>query len=338
MKKTQIQQQQYISGMMKNIPSAEPVKRYAERVQVIDSINLAYEKDLEDAIGEDKEILTRCHTEAWKVVWQRAKFFRNGGKAYRSTTKKGNVSQISPAKYNSLNDKQKAKWEMIVRDGQGQSLDAQKLVDMYLAARTAYIAGYKTLAGKEIEPGIKAASSAAASEMRRSLQLPCFEDVAKAERFHEKAWKLIREDLQHSCDQHDTEYFSRKMMAKMLAGCRLRLQAFYSQRFTDGRSWNAYEKSSKLLRKVAASICNGTFSAPENGSSERKALDKLSEIMRKALLPMDLQDLGKKPAKDSKPLKVSGLQKTFILKMGWAQTTAAMTLARRLPSVAAKLK
>jgi len=279
------------------------------------------------------------NSEAWRVVWQRAKYFTFGGTAYQTTTKKGAAKQISIGKYNSLTDKQKAKYQKIARDGSGQIVEAQRLIEMHNAALTGLIAGHKTLTGKVLEPGIKAASSAAASELRRSLQMPLFEDVAEAEKFHEKAWKLLRAELQHSCDEEDTEYFNRDEMAKMLRKCKNRLHLAYPQRFNDKRTFNAWEAKSKLLRNTAASICKGMFSAPENNSSERKALDKLAEIMQNTLIPSDLQDL-QGGAVVELPQSVESKQvKTQIIEIetGWSSTTYAKTLKRRFPKIAAKL-
>jgi hypothetical protein len=149
-------------------------------------------------------VVNDLNSTAWRVVRQRAKYFTFGGSAYKSTDKKGETKQISVQKYNSLNDKQKGKCEKIARDGSGQIVEAQRLIEMHQAAIVALVVGHKTLTGKVLEPGIKAASSAAASELRRSLQMPLFEDVVEAEKFHEKAWKLLRAELQHSCDEQDT--------------------------------------------------------------------------------------------------------------------------------------
>ena len=243
------------------------------------------------AIPAEADLVNDLNSTAWRVVRQRAKYFAFGGRAYQTTNKKGEVKQISTGKYNLLTDKQKAKYQTIMRDGTGQSVEAQRLIEMHNAALTALIAGHKTLTGKVLEPGIKAASSAVASELRRSLQMPLFEDEAQAEKFHEKAWKYLRADLQHSCDEHDTEYYNRNQMAKMLNESKKRLHLAYPKRFNDNRVFNAWKAKSKMLRGIAASICKGMFSAPDNNSSERKAMDKLAEIMQNTLIPSDLQDL-----------------------------------------------
>jgi hypothetical protein len=283
----------------------------------------------------EAERISDLNTTAWRVVWQRAKFFTFGGCAFED--KKG--KQISAQKYNSLKDKQKRKYEKIARDGSGQIVEAQRLIEMHPAAIVALVAGHKTLTGKVLEPGIKAASAAAAFELRRSLQMPLFEDVAQAEKFHEKAWKLIREELQHSCDQEDTEYFPRLEMADMLRKCKNRLQVAYPHRFTDKRVFNAWRKKSQLLRWSAVSICNGTFSAFDNNSAERKAFNKLAEIMRNTLIPSDLQDL-QDGASVELPQSVESKQvKPQFIEIGtdWESTTYAMTLKRRFPKIAAKL-
>ena len=285
------------------------------------------------------EIVSDYNATAWRVVWQRVKYFTYGGSAYQTTNKKGESKQISIQKYNTLTDKQKGKFEKIARDGSGQVVEAQRLIDMHQAAIVALVAGHKTLNGKVLEAGIKAASSAAASELRRSLQMPLFEDVAQAEKFHEKAWKLLRAELQHSCDEHDTEYFNRDEMAEKLRTCKNRLHSAYPQRFTDKRTYNAWKAKSELLRKTAASICKGMFSAPDNNSSERKALDKLADIMHNTLIPSDLQDL-QDGAVVELPQSVESKQvKTQIIEIGtgWTSTTYAKTLKRRFPKIAAKL-
>lgn len=251
----------------------------------------------------DEERVNALNSEAWQVVWQRVKYFTYGGSAYQSTNKKGESKQISVQKYNSLTDKQKAKYEKIARDGSGQVVEAQRLIEMHQAAMVALIAGHKTLNGKVLEPGIKAASSACASELRRSLQMPLFEDVEQAEKFHEKAWKLLRAELQHSCDQEVTEYYNRNEMAEKLRACKNRLHLAYPQRFKDKRTFNAWSAKSKLLRETAVNICNGMFCAHDNNSSERKALDKLAEIMHNTLIPSDLQSNEQGASKKRKALK-----------------------------------
>jgi hypothetical protein len=340
---TQVVDQQYVQnirGAAKKRKAAElpQYKKEDVRSQHLEKQRLEIETYLM-ANPSEADRVNDLNTTAWRVVWQRAKYFTFGGTAYQTTTKKGVAKQISIGKYNSLTDKQKAKYQKIARDGSGQIVEAQRLIEMHNAALTGLIAGHKTLTGKVLEPGIKAASSAAASELRRSLQMPLFEDVEQAEKFHEKAWKLLRTELQHSCDEHDTEYFNRDEMAKMLRKCKNRLHLAYPQRFTDKRTFNAWEAKSKLLRNTAASICKGMFSAPENNSSERKALDKLAEIMQNTLIPSDLQDL-QDGAVVELPQSVESKQvKTQVLEIGtgWASTTYAKTLKRRFPKIAAKL-
>jgi hypothetical protein len=287
----------------------------------------------------ESEVVNDLNTTAWRVVWQRAKYFTFGGSAYQSTNKKGETKQISVQKYNSLKDKQKGKFEKIARDGSGQIVEAQRLIEMHQAAVVALVVGHKTLTGKVLEPGIKAASSAAACELRRSVQMPLFEDVVEAEKFHEKAWKLLRAELQHSCDQEVTEYYNRNEMAEKLRVCKNRLHLAYPQRFTDKRSFNAWKAKSELLRNTAVSICDGAFSANENNSSERKALDKLADIMRNSLIPSDLQDL-QDGAVVELPQSVESKQvKTQVIEIGtgWESTTYAKTMKRRFPKIADKL-
>jgi hypothetical protein len=340
---TQVVDQQYVQnirGAAKKRKAAElpQYKKEDVRSQHLEKQRLEIETYLK-ANPSEADRVNDLNSEAWRVVWQRAKYFTFGGTAYQTTTKKGDVKQISIGKYNSLKAKQKAKYQKIARDGSGQIVEAQRLIEMHNAALTALIAGHKTLTGKVLEAGIKAASSACASELRRSLQMPLFEDVAEAEKFHEKAWKLLRSELQHSCDEHDTEYFNRNEMAKMLRKCKNRLHIAYPKRFTDKRTFNAWEAKSKLLRNTAASICNGMFSAPENSSSERKALDKLAEIMHNTLIPSDLQDL-QDGAVVELPQSVESKQvKTQVIEIGtgWESTTYAKTMKRRFPKIAAKL-
>ena len=287
----------------------------------------------------DEEYINGLNATAWQCVWQRVKYFTFGGSAYQSTNKKGVTKQVSVQKYNSLTTKQKGKYEKIARDGSGQIVEAQRLIEMHQVALVALIVGHKTLNGKVLEPGIKAASSACAAELRRSLQMPLFEDVAAAEKFHEKAWKLLKEQLQHSCDEQDTEYYSRDEMAEKLRACKNRLHLAYPQRFKDKRTYNAWSAKSKLLRETAVNICNGTFCAHDNNSSERKALDKLADIMHKTLIPSDLQDL-QDGAVVELPQSVESQQvKTQVIEIGtgWSSTTYAKTLKRRFPKIAAKL-
>ncbi|NDG71786.1 MAG: hypothetical protein EBY32_10890 [Proteobacteria bacterium] len=335
--------QQYIAnirGAAKKRKAAElpQYKKEDVRSQHLEKQRLEIETYL-NANPSQAERVNDLNTTAWRVVWQRAKYFTFGGTAYQTTTKKGDAKQISIGKYNSLKDKQKRKYEKIARDGSGQIVEAQRLIEMHDAALTALIAGHKTLTGKVLEPGIKAASAAAAFELRRSLQMPLFEDVAQAEKFHEKAWKLIREELQHSCDQEDTEYFPRLEMADMLRKCKNRLQVAYPHRFTDKRVFNAWKAKSKLLRNTAVSICNGMFSAFDNNSAERKALDKLAEIMRNTLIPSDLQDLQDSAVVELPQSVESQQVKTQVIEIGtgWESTTYAKTMKRRFPKIAAKL-
>ena len=287
----------------------------------------------------DSERVNDLNSMAWKVVWQRAKYFTFGGSAYATTNKKSESKQISVQKYNSLTDKQKGKYQKIARDGSGQIVEAQRLIEMHQIAMVALVAGHKTLNGKVLEAGIKAASSACAAELRRSLQMPLFEDVEQAEKFHEKAWKLLRAELQHSCDEQDTEYFNRHEMADKLRTCKNRLHIAYPQRFTDKRTYNAWKAKSELLRQTAASICKGMFSAPDNNSSERKALDKLADIMHNTLIPSDLQDLQDGAVVELPQSVESHQVKTQVTEIGtsWESTTYAKTLKRRFPKIAAKL-
>lgn len=340
---TQVVDQQYVQnirGAAKKRKAAElpQYKKEDVRSQHLEKQRLEIETYLK-ANPSEADRVNDLNSEAWRVVWQRAKYFTFGGTAYQTTTKKGGAKQISIGKYNSLTDKQKAKYQKIARDGSGQIVEAQRLIEMHNAALTGLIAGHKTLTGKVLEPGIKAASSACASELRRSVQMPLFEDVEQAEKFHEKAWKLLRAELQHSCDEEDTEYFNRDEMADKLRSCKNRLHIAYPQRFNDKRTYNAWKAKSELLRNTAVSICNGMFSAPDNSSSERKALDKLAEIMHNTLIPSDLQDL-QDGAVVELPQSVESKQvKTQVIEIGtgWESITYAKTMKRRFPKIAAKL-
>jgi len=293
---TQAVDQEYIANMRgaarkRKAQELPQYKKDDTRSEYLAKQRLEIENYLKNNPQENDNIVT-LNSEAWRVVWQRVKFFTFGGSAYQSKAPtQGETKQVSVQKYNSLTAKQKERFEKIARDGSGQAVEAQRLVEMHQAAIVALVAGHITRSGKVIEAGIKAASAACAAELRRSYQMPLFEDITAAEKFHEKAWKLLRADLQHSCDQEATEYYNRSQMAEKLRACKARLHIAYHQRFTDGRTNLGWRKKSALLRKTAASICNGTFSALENGSSERKALDALADIMRKTLIPQDIKRL-----------------------------------------------
>jgi hypothetical protein len=332
---TQVVDQQYVQnfrGAAKKRKAAElpQYKKEDVRSQHLEKQRLEIEAYIR-ANPRQSDIVNDLNTTAWRVVWQRAKYFTFGGSAYQSTNKKGETKQISVQKYNSLKDKQKGKFEKIARDGSGQIVEAQRLIEMHQAAVVALVVGHKTLTGKVLEPGIKAASSAAACELRRSVQMPLFEDVVEAEKFHEKAWKLLRAELQHSCDQEVTEYYNRNEMAEKLRVCKNRLHLAYPERFNDKRSFNAWKAKSELLRNTAVSICDGAFSANENNSSERKALDRLADIMCNSLIPSDLQDL-QDGAVVELPQSVEKQQvKTQVIEIGtdWASTTYAKTRKSR---------
>lgn len=339
----QVIDQQYIANIRgaakkRNAQELPQYKKDDIRSQHLEKQRLEIETYIK-ANQSESESVNNLNSTAWKVVWQRAKYFTFGGSAYATTNKKGESKQISVQKYNSLTDKQKGKYQKIARDGSGQVVEAQRLIEMHQVAMVALVAGHKTLNGKVLEAGIKAASSACAAELRRSLQMPLFEDVEQAEKFHEKAWKLLRAELQHSCDEHDTEYFNRDEMAKKLRACKNRLHIAYPQRFSDKRTYNAWKAKSELLRQTAASICKGMFSAPDNNSSERKALDKLADIMHNTLIPSDLQDLQDSAVVELPQSVESHQVKTQVIEIGtgWESTTYAKTLKRRFPKIAAKL-
>ena len=245
---------------------------------------------------------------AWRVVRQRAKYFTYGGSAYKSTNNKGKSQQISISKYNSLSDKQKGKYEKIARDGSGQIVEAQRLIEMHQAAVVALVVGHKTLNGKVLEPGIKAASSAAGLELSRSLQMPLFEDIEQAEKFHEKAWKAIRAELPEVAQVIDPERLGDdenrlRLLLTARREARIRLATYWKS--SGSRQWkSSLIKDLILLRGVVVNACAGKAFAGEHDSSLRKSLRLMAERINKPMMANELQDIMESRRVESrKPLE-----------------------------------
>jgi hypothetical protein len=295
MKKTQIQQQQYIAGMLKDAPRADEVSYYQDFVNVFDAERLMRERDCQNQPQYIVDELNRLSTESWKVVWQRVKCHVNGGKAYQSISKRGTKKQISKAKYNSLPENEKRKWSAIIRNASGVSVEAQRLYDMFLAARAAFKGGWVIpLTGKEIEPGIKAASAACAYEMRRGLQLPLFEDVIKAQRWNDKAWEIHLQSMAEVSQNVDTERLpERSQIAKKLREHRNAIASHWKSKAT--KRWKTGRNSQyKLLREMIANASAGVVCIHKKDSAKHKSTQRLLQVLDIKLLATDMQDLERK--------------------------------------------
>jgi hypothetical protein len=299
MKRTQMQRAQYIAGMEKGKAKVETLLQYAEEKQIIESLQVSIARDIENArdAGNDEVAneLTRLSAEAWKIARQRARIHATGGSAYRSTGKKRGTKQINHTQYKSLSDNDKKKFEKVVRDGTGQPVEAVKLAEMFLAAKAGLMAGHKTLTGKEIEKGEKAASAACAMELRRGLQMPLFDDVMKAEKYWDAKRERMIEELPKVEQIIDPEQFGDdenrlRIMLTARREARLRLTTYWKS--STSRQWkSSLQKDLILLREVVASACEGKAFAGEHDSARRKALRNLAERIDKPLMANELQDV-----------------------------------------------
>jgi hypothetical protein len=309
---SQIVDQQYIENIRGAAKKrkAQELPQYKKddiRSQHLEKQRLEIETYLK-ANQSESERVNDLNSTAWKVVRQRAKYFTYGGSAYQSTNKKGESKQISISKYNSLSDKQKAKYKIIARDGSGQIVEAQRLIEMHQAAVVALVVGHKTLNGKVLEPGIKAASSAAGLELSRSLQMPLFEDIEQAEKFHEKAWKTIRAELPDVAQVFDPERIGDdenrlRLLLTARREARIRLATYWKS--SGSRQWkSSLVKDLMLLRSVVVNVCAGRAFAGEHDSSQRKSIRLMAERINKPLTANELQDIMESRRIESrKPLK-----------------------------------
>jgi hypothetical protein len=324
--KTQIQQHQYINGLLKKIPSAQPLKAYAEATQVIEAVQLMLQSDFGKIhLPWVESEANRLNTTAWNIAFHRAKIQSRGGSAYRSKGKKSNAKQISIAKYKSLSDKQKAKYEKVSRDGTGQPVEAQRIVEMFLAARHALVLGHNTLTGKYLEPGEKAASAAAAMELRRATQMPLFDDVMKARKFWDNALEAEREELPEVAQDFDPERIGesdsrRPIMASALWEARKRIITYWKS--SGSRQWKAsWKKDSRLLREVVTGALAGRLFAGKHDSSRRKTLAQLAKRINKPLMANDLQDIiASRRSGKRKPLQTIKLWRGTGV-CGWVEYT-----------------
>jgi hypothetical protein len=296
MKKTQMQSIQYVMGMMKGKFTPDALKAYAAETQIIESVQLMLQSDLEKArFPWIESEINRLNSMAWGVAFYRAKIHARGGSAFRSKSKKGKAKQISVGQYNALSDKEKAKFERVFRDGAGQPVEAQRIVEMFLAARAALMDGHKTLTGKELEAGLKAASSAAAKELRRATQIPLFDDVMKAQKFWDNKKERMIEELPKVEQILDPERFGDdenrlRLMLSARREVRIRLATYWKS--STNRQWKSrLVKDLILLREVVASACEGRAFAGEHDSSRRKSLRLMAEQVNKPLMANDLQDI-----------------------------------------------
>jgi hypothetical protein len=309
MKRTQMQRAQYIAGMEKKKQSPDQIWRFDKSVQPIDSVNLALAMDAENArfpwIEEEINRLTR---ESWRIANKRANIHCHGIIAYRPRSKKTGTKQISVSQWKALTTNEKRKYEMVTRPGTGQPVETQRVVDMFMAARAAMIQGHKTLTGKEIEAGEKAASSACAMELRRAVQMPLFDDVMKAQKFWDHALEMEIETLPQVEQVIDPERFGDeknrlRLMLSARRDARIRLARYWKSSIS--RQWkSSLRKDLILLREIVASACEGKAFAGEHDSSRRKSILKLAERINNPLMENDLQDvMATRREKSCKPLE-----------------------------------
>jgi hypothetical protein len=329
MKKTQIQQQQYIAGMLKGKAKVEILLQYAKEMQIIESLNVKIASDIANAKDAGNEAaadeLTHLTAEAWKVARQRARIHSTGGSAYRSK-KRG--KQINHTKYNSLSDKDKKKFEKVIRDGTGQPVEDVKLAEMFLAAKAALMDGHKTLTGKAIEKGQKAASAACAMELRRGLQMPLFDDVMKAQKYWDNKHERMIEEfpkVEQIIDpqQYGDDENRLRILLTARREARLRLTSYWKS--SSSRQWkSSLIKDLILLREVVASACAGRAFAGEHDSSRRKSLRLMSERLHlrvnKPLMANEMQDIMEtRRVVSHKPLKTIKLWRSSGAK--WVEYT-----------------
>lgn len=335
MKKTQITRYQYINGMAKKTTKWEPDSHFikAGLPEVIATERLARIKMIlaARASGDRKAALdaSRSAKAGWAVAYSRKRYFENGANAYWSVTSKDgktSVKYISPRKFLKMNNKQKKAQgvEKTFHDGRGVNLEMQKVYEMFLAARAAFLTGYHNpLSGKDFGPGIKAASSAASNEIRRALQMPFFDSIAKAERFSDKTREILRRELAESQDiecQEDVDMvrpegallessmqdfdverlgdsaWRRRRLADCLWNARKRVISYWKS--TNNRKWKScWKNDSRLLREIVASALEGRLFAGSHDSSRRKHLRDLAKRIGNTLIASDLQDI----TRDSEP-------------------------------------
>jgi hypothetical protein len=291
MKKTQMQRQQYIAGMLKKKISPDEISYYQNFVNIFDAERLMRERDCENQPEDIVERINTLSTESWKVVWQRYKKQVNGGKAYQSTTKGGGKKQISKAKYNLLSDKEKRNYGAIVRNASGGSLEPQRLYEMFLAARAAFNTGWTIpLTGKVLEPGIKAASAACAYELRRGLQQPLFEDVVKAQKWNDKAWEIHLQDMADVEQNVDIERLpERSQVARKLRDHRNRITSYWKS--TGSKRWKMGRNSQyRLLREMIANASKGVVCVAKKDTAQHKAQKRLMQVLNITLLATDMQE------------------------------------------------
>lgn len=323
-----MQRQQYISGMKRKLPKWKGDSHYIKcgLPEVVEYERLVRLKMIlaARASGDKKAALdaSRSAKAGWGVAYSRKRYFENGANAYWSVTSKDGktaVKYISPRKFLKMSKKQKKSQgvEKTFHDGRGASLEMQKVYEMFLAARAAFLTGYHNpISGKDFEPGIKAASSAASNEIRRALQMPFFDSIAKAERFSDKTREILRKELAESQEiecQEDVDMirpegallesalqdfdverlgnsdWRRRRLADCLWNARKRVINYWKS--TNNRKWKScWKNDSRLLREIVASALGGRLFAGSHDSSRRKHLRDLSKRIGNTLIASDLQD------------------------------------------------
>lgn len=347
-----MQRQQYIAGMEKGKAKVESLLHYAKEMQIIESLNVKIANDIANAkdAGNDTaaDELTHLAAEAWKIARQRARIHAVGGSAYRAKSKKRGGKQINHTQYKALSTKDKAKYEKVIRDGTGQPVEDVKLAEMFLAAKAALMDGHKTLTGKVIEKGQKAASAACAMELRRGLQMPLFDDVMKAQKYWDNKKERMIEELPKVEQIIDPQQFGddENRLRIMLAArreARLRLASYWKS--SGSRQWkSSLKKDLILLREIVASACEGKAFAGEHDSSRRKSIRLMADRVNKPLMANEMQDImetrkcvARKPLQTIKIWRSSGVAQWVEYVQPEAQPVAKQELVE-IPQAPVKCK
>ena len=232
---------------------------------------------------------------AWKSAFKRSRFYTNG--ASEKNVEKQQVKRVNP-KLKALGWTQNDEAQLIAlenanENGTGVTLELPRVYEMFLAARTAFIGGYhNTRTGKDLQPGLKAASSAASNELLRGLKEPQFEDVTKAEKWNANAWRLHLQGMNDVAQSVDISRLpKRDIVAKKLAEHRKRITSYWkssgSKRWMSGRN-----SQFRLLREIIANALNGIAYNPKKDSAEHKAAKRLMQVLNTQLIASDMQRIS----------------------------------------------
>lgn len=229
---------------------------------------------------------------AWKAAFKRARFYTNG--ASEKNVEKQQVKRVNP-KLKALGWTQNDEAQLIAlenakENGTGVTLEMARIYEMFLAARAAFIGGYHNpRTGKDLQPGLKAASSAASNELLRSLKEPVFEDVTQAERWSDTAWRIHLQGMDEVAQTIDISRLpSRDIVARKLAEHRKRIAIYWKS--TGSKRWKTGRDSQyRLLREIIANALNGIAYNPKKDTAEHKAAKRLMQVLKIQLLASDMQ-------------------------------------------------